>query len=204
MSKIRTLVPCAGLGTRVGTEPNKSKELMIDPVTNKPLIEYWLEFVENPLLIIRKEKQDLIDYCNERGIQYMVVEATKEWAETILKSKAFWEIKNILVLPDTRFDTHKGKYLQLLNESYELGFAIHKVDDLSKWGAVKLGQTAEKPPSTENGFGWIMIYFTPKIGEQLFKAYSTRGEWFEFSLERNLIVVENVKDITRNGKVETY
>ncbi len=204
MNDILTIIPAAGFGTRVGTDSNKSKELMIDPVTNKPLIEYWLDFVVNPFLIIRKEKQDLIDYCNERGIQYMITETTKEWPQTVLKSKSFWKKNNILILPDTRFDDSPTQYDLLIKYSKKLGFAVHKVDDLSKWGAVKVGKTSEKPETTEKGYAWIMIYFEPKIGIQLFETYSKPNTWFQFPLETKMINVKNVKDITRSGKVEIY
>jgi dTDP-glucose pyrophosphorylase len=220
MINFRTIIPCAGLGTRMNMPPNQSKELLPDPKDGRPLIEWTLDHSVNPLLIIRKEKMDLINYCNENGVQYIVVGETREWPETILAAKQFWGEKNLLLLPDTRFDwespyLHKGdkrhslpwNVIHRLNQfNSQIVFGTHHVEDVSKWGEVALDNpsyTQEKPKHGGPGVAWGFIGFNKSVGTELFANYLYKTK---YNLINNYSIIElsYYKDLTRNGKVEDY
>lgn len=207
---MRTIIPCAGFGTRMNLPPNQSKELLIDPKTNEPLIKWTLDLSIDPLIILRKEKEDLIQYCKDNQIEYIITEPTKEWPETILRSEDRWDNTNVLLLPDTRFGSH---YLNVMKvrQALQFGckklvFGVHKVDDLSKWGEVSLGKTREKPQHLwkVSGYAWGVLGFSKDIGNSLFNAYLDKTP---FNYEINDVEYVDLSwftDLTRNGKIEDY
>lgn len=202
MSTVTTIIPCAGFGTRMGMKSNQSKELIEDPETGLPMIQWAIEIASNPLLIIRKEKLDLIKYAKSNKIPYIAIKETEEWPDTILKSKKKWTDINILLLPDTRFDNPRERLDRLeetlVYESRTLVFGVHEVDDVSKWGEVDFDGTEEKPAVSESGWAWGVIGFTKERGEALFKDYLDRKRHL-FNLESvGFVKIENFKDLTRD------
>lgn len=198
---MRVIVPCAGFGTRMGMDPNKSKELLPDE-NGKPIIEWCLNLFSRSqyLLIIREGKQDLIDYCIKNGYLFIVVEQTKEWPETVLQSADYWDSTNLLLLPDTRFEPQLNARLvpySLMHDDLVLG--IHQVDDISKWGAVKGNSLAEKPDEAIPGEAWGFIGFTEQSGRKLFTNFLDKGKWISYN-KIYKVKLDWFKDITRNGK----
>ncbi len=134
------IIPCAGYGTRMNMPIGQSKELLLDKAGNH-LIEFYLNhcphFNITPLVITRKEKTDLIAYCESNHIETLIIEPKGEWNDTVLASSLLWDEDNILVLPDTRFNSPRTA-ISDIKKGLELGnqavIGLHKVDDVSKWG----------------------------------------------------------------------
>lgn len=201
---IRTLIPASGFGTRIGMSPNQSKELLLDPKDNRPLIEWCLDVAINPLIIVRKEKQDLIDYCSKNNIEYIIVDNTKEWPDTVLRSECFWDDRNILMLPDVRYNNKEDVIKQITDSYKSLTFGVHEVDDVSKWGHVCLGHTQEKPNVNTSGYAWGVISFDREIGQELFTSYLNKTVYKYDINDVKYVKLENFKDITRNKTLELY
>jgi dTDP-glucose pyrophosphorylase len=182
-------------------DPNKSKELLLD-ATGRPIIEWCLKFAPNPLCIIRKEKEDLIEYCKAQCIKYMVVDKTKEWQDSILKSMEYWRNENLLLLPDTRFSPIEavGAIDTLLGATRQkLVFATHKVQDPHKWGIVDDFHIYEKPKGYEVPMNaWGLIGFTKSIGEELFTSL-LNDKCYNIKETYSCIQLKEFKDLTRGN-----
>lgn len=221
MKNIKFIIPCVGTGTRMNMKFDQSKEMLPDPSNdNKPLIRWHLDNLQKfdfPILIItRKEKIDLIEYVkNIKNIELIILdEITKEWPETILKSKNEWSDINILILPDTRFKPLDTLDL-LIKESIKnsICFCVHKVDDIRNWGKVLLDPFSHKVLNTQeksdikfklDGLAWGLISYEKHLGEALFKAYLDRTIFDLTKIKTSCIILESFKDITRTGKIESY
>lgn len=223
-SKTLVIIPCAGYGTRMGMQSNQSKEMLPDPNNNnKPIIDWHLDqesylmgTLEN-LVIYRKEKQDLIQHLKTayQNISYQELpDIEGEWPSTVLASKFAWYDKNILVLPDTRYEYQDDLLLTIEKEleTHDLVFACHKVDDVRNWGKILLDPFTKKPLSTHEkadikfkleGLAWGLIGFKKHVGEQLFQAYLNKTSFtFPKNWKVKVVELESFKDITRTGKVE--
>src|SRR5258708_34994029 len=170
---MRAILPCAGFGTRMGMDPSKSKELLIDPSTNKPLIEYHLDICKKyelePLIITRLEKTDLIEYCENNNIKYKLIIPEGEWMNTVLKSASNWGKYNILLLPDTKFEPIniiQNIKNDLLNGS-KFSLGLHKVSDPENWCVVKNYSLIEKQAVIAD-YAFGIIGFTETSGLSLF------------------------------------
>jgi dTDP-glucose pyrophosphorylase len=202
---MRAIIPCAGFGTRMGMKPNESKELLIDPVTKRPMIEWCLDLCEEhslePIIILRKEKQDLIDYCLDKNIDFMEIIPEGEWMNSVLKSEGNWRDVNLLILPDTRFhDTNIiGKMHSDLINGANASIALHKVFDPEKWCCLETYTLYEKDKSLE-GTHWAfgLIAFTQSYGQRLFKDLSKPT--YHHLQNASFQYLESFEDITRNGK----
>lgn len=225
VEKTLCILPCAGLGTRMNMKPNESKEMLPDPKTDKPLIDYSLDLCKKydlqPLIITRKEKTDLIEYIDKRNnsenISLLTLsEINGEWPETILRSEPFWNENNILMLPDTRFepDTIIESIKNKLNEHTlfvkpRYVFGMHIVDVEIPWGLVENIQYMASTSVTEKPIkrfrAWGVIGFKKNHGELLFQSQKQKNQQF---CEHTPYVVEytfdSFKDITRSGKLEDY
>lgn len=214
--RIRAIIPAAGFGTRVGMKFDESKEMLLDPITNTPVIQWYLNICErfnlDPLVITRKEKTDLITFLNHKNIDTIILDEIKgEWPDTILASENKWYKHNILFLPDTRFDPIKIiKDIKKQIKIKKCVMALHQVDNISKWGAVHYGrhiiQYQEKPQDyTFEGTAWGILAFNKDFGRTLFENMKDRTRWHTDYLDQFGIIQLNwFKDITRNGKVEKY
>ena len=203
---MRLIIPCAGLGSRMKMPANQSKELLL--YNGKPLIENALELAKyfqiSPLVITRKEKTDLIQYCAERGIETLIIEVQGEWASTILQSKDYWDEDNILILPDTIFDYGVNAFRDI-EQGLSLGnnavFALHNVPDRQNWGIVSQYTVTEKPAESGPGLAWGLIGFKKKYGELLFYYMQRKNNPLNLR-DCGFTYLKNFKDVTRTGKLE--
>lgn len=210
----KAILPCAGYGTRMNMQLNKSKELLIDPITNEPIIKWHLDLCKEnnikPIIITRKEKTDLIEYTLKNTEAELIVldNISGEWPSTVLKSKGMWGNKNILMLPDTRFNPHtKSLFDSLKNENYDLVFAIHRVDNISKWGAIDPlnNKFCEKPQEQFAGYAWGLISFSSEAGEETIDKMILRNHWWtENYYLVDYIHLNSFIDLTRTGTIERY
>lgn len=210
--KTKAIIPAAGLGTRVGMKPNESKEMLIDPITKKPVIDYALELCTKynlePVIITRKAKKDLIKHV-ENDSHLLIVDEDfidgKEWPDTVLASQMFWGANNILILPDTRFEPND--IIRELDISLKLGaeisLALHRVGDGSKWCIVRDYMICEKPESKDPAWAWGLVGFKQEAGIELFEGLKVRGQYNNLS-RTSFSYLKSFKDITRNKKIEMY
>lgn len=213
----RAIIPAAGLGSRMGMKPNESKEMLLDS-NGKPIIDYSLDLCRRynirPLIIVRKEKEDLINYLmqyeRKHVIDWIVLdEQGKEWPDTILASSSAWGDKNVLILPDTRFTPEYTLLKMLMDlDKYDLSFGMHKVIDGNNWSLIEDGHIAEKPhtvlrtPADFEQSAWGTIAFKKDSGLLLFNQLSERHKWHKIHSSYSLHYLDEFKDITRTGKVE--
>lgn len=204
------IIPCAGYGTRMNMDPNKSKEMLIDPVTNQPLIQWTLdrakEVNQKSLVITRHKKTDLIEYCKQQpNVEILILEEdTFDWAETVLKSESYWEEKNALLLPDLRFSS-----VEIFKIAYERHWlmttiATHRVPDGQNWGIVSREDICEKPKGLTDSIAWGFIIFNKLVGNELFTNMKIKNIWFPIPKPWTSFCLENAVDITRTGKLTTY
>lgn len=201
---MKAIIPCAGFGTRMKVPANKSKEMLKDPYKKgKFIIDYSLEickiFKLDPLIITRKEKTDLKQYIFNRQSKFIDIIPEGEWYNSVLKSKDHWEEDNLLILPDTRFQS--WKVIDEIQQGLKLGnnavFALHTVTDPHKWGIIEDYKVLEKPDMIGKRQAWGLIGFKRSYGEELF-----------FTMKEKSVTLDNVgfcylsffKDITRGTK----
>lgn len=206
-SKVAAIIPCCGYGTRMNMPIDKSKELLINPNTDEPLIEWHLELCKlfdiEPICIVRPEKQDLIDYLRISGVKTILYtpEEKQSWAETIYNNKDHYNEKNILLLPDTVFAPKKAlKQVKNALYKYPLVFATHLVYDYPNWGIVRPNKLYEKPQSLDFRYiqeaAWGLIGFTDA---QIFKDLIDKKE--SDIKNYKVININKFKDLTRTGKL---
>jgi dTDP-glucose pyrophosphorylase len=206
--KVKAIIPCAGFGTRMNMAPNESKELLVHPATKKPIIEFTLDRAReaglDPCVITRKEKTDLIEYCEVNDIPYQVIVPEGEWMNTVLMSEPHWEDINVLILPDTRFfpydilDNMKTDLILGANSS----LALHYVTDPQNWAVVDNYTLYEKPKHLTGTcyYAFGLIAFTPEEGHVIFKTLRDKREVL---LENaSFQYLDSFKDITRTGVIE--
>ncbi len=208
------IIPCAGFGTRVGSPP--AKELLINPLTQAPLLEHCLKVADRyqwrTVLITRPEKKTLVAYVTDRksqnpqSSQWVMVEKTAEWPESILKSADLWSEKNILVLPDTVWSPAGVEEL-LVNslDHCDCSFGVFDVQNKKTWGTVAVGKDSlrlcEKPAQALPEFkAWGLIAFKKNIGASLFSALleSTLDHEIKLlPLKAQTVRLESFTDLTR-------
>ena len=205
----KALIPAAGYGTRMNLLPTQAKEMLLDPNTGVPLIQYHLDVCKEhniiPHVITRKDKHDLISYLTEHNIEYSLNAPEGEWPHAILSSYEFWGDKNFLFLPDTRFE---GKnVINDMKNSIDLGanscFAIHQVDDVSKWGQVVDYSVIEKPKNNTSGWAWGIAAFNKQSGKAWLETMNTRNKPY-YLLNSSFVYMDKFVDITRAGVLERY
>lgn len=220
------IIPAAGKGTRVGS-PVDGKELMMDPMTGRPLIDFAILAAEDAgcdkiVVAIQKGTKPLLQAHLANTFPAVVVHLTEpanEWPDTVLQTKDHWDdFNNIVILPDTRYNTNELKHLcEKHAEGVDtLTFAClpGKIMEPEKFGIIALHEfslaplfTVEKPTSISeaNITAWGLIAFNKHSGYKLFTAYSTRGQIHPLSASvTQLLYLSWFKDVTRNGYVETY
>lgn len=199
---MRTIIPCAGYGTRVGMAPYEAKELL--DYKGKPLIAWAVERSINPLLVIREEKECLVSWARKNYVDHMVIEGAEEWPDTILKSAPRWHEENALILPDTEFSpTDIVRQIETaLKEGSNVVAGVHSVGDQSKWGAIITDNAqellVEKPQHLKGcgGIAWGVLGWKKAVGKNLFSACLKRAP---YTLGEGFVKVplEYFKDVTR-------
>lgn len=200
---MRAIIPCAGFGTRMSMAKNKSKEMLPDPQNKRKfIIDYSLHlckvFNMEPLVITREDKQDLRQHLYNQQVEFIDITPRGEWYKTVLKSKEYWSEDNILILPDTRFNSIG--VIDQIQQGLVLGnnavFAMHKVSDPQNWGIIKDYRLWEKPIGLTNEQAWGIIGFKKEYGEELFDNMS--GPGFELN-NVGFVYLKSFKDITRGN-----
>lgn len=210
---IRGIIPAAGKGLRVGMLLHQSKELLIDPETNQPLIEFHLKQCKRynikPLVLLRKEKKDLIKYCKKKKVEYLIIpNHNGEWYDTILMSKHRWYKWNILMLPDTKYLDPADEETQFLFQKRDLDHNIiaftNTVSDITKWGLCTteddqgFAVMCEKPSLkmiknlSERYEAWGILAFNKVYGQYLMKKFKTKKPF----------VVDNIITFQLDGFVD--
>lgn len=221
--KLQTLVilPAAGYGTRVNADPSSGKELMRDPMTEKPLIEWSITVAAaadmEPLIISRIDKTNFNEYLDKRWPAHMLVkpEVLKEWPTTVLLSKSEWHSANIMLLPDTRFDMPVALLKELERQllTYDVVFGTMPLLDLQECnkyaildGMYSIAEKPEPPVDERHMEIICLIAFRQLAGEALFTGLADKGKWFNMPKGQcvNTVPVTNFKDITRSGTIEEY
>lgn len=227
MAHTRTaIIPAAGKGTRMGS-PVDGKEMLIDPVTGRPMIDFAIMAAEDldctriVVAIEQGTKPNLVSHIQLTfpHVHIMMTKPEGEWPSTVLQTEQFWDVEdNILILPDTRFNVDEAKLLfeRHLIKDANLSFALlpGKVMEPEKYGVVVLHDvsgvpmyTMEKPDDVQepNIAAWGVIAFESIAGHDLFTAYRVRGTPMRLSnLKVEYTYLSWFKDITRNGYVESY
>lgn len=179
------LVPCAGFGTRAGSPP--AKEMLPHPKTGRPLIDSVITLAATarwPMtLVTRAEKTELMDHINQQmahhqlPVNWVLVESTKEWPESVLRTKSLWAEKNILILPDTQWSPQAAIFqVHEKLSTYDVCHGVFRTHDHRPWGTVRVVdqhqiQLCEKPLTHRADFcPWGLIGFRQGIGEALFQA----------------------------------
>lgn len=203
---MKAIIPCAGFGTRMNMSPNQSKEMLEDPKTGEPLINFALNLCVKheiePLIITRAEKTDLIAHCRNWSIQVQIIIPEGEWMDTVLMSQPNWHKHNVLILPDTRF--LPTDILADIKCDLSLGaassIALHSVGDADKWCILRQYNLIEKPkhyPGKQWAFG--LIGFTDYSGHGIFKQL--RDEKVAMLDRSSFHYLDDFKDLTRTGVI---
>lgn len=204
---MKYIVPCAGFGTRMSMKPNESKEMLVDPSTGLRLIDGVLRDAAvtgaSVHVITRAEKTDLIEYITPKeNVTVQIIEPEGEWADTVLQSQSFWDEKNILILPDTVWEPRLDTLFKI-EASLKLGcdtvFAVHKVENVSKWGRVDWYSVTEKPAILGPGYAWGLIGFTNSGNNcDLFETMTEKNCPYRLQ-DSSFLFLDSFKDLTRTG-----
>jgi len=216
---LKIIIPAAGYGKRMGVVP--AKELLPHPDSGKPFL---LEAIERHLslqapfhIISRFDKTELNEYVedlkNSRpnlSLNLQLIDPSKEWPDTVLKSKDHWFDWNLLLLPDTDykpFITFKQIEELVAIKDMTVNFFTFKVEDSSLWGIVKVSldcfEIVEKPKKhndKQESRAWGLILFHKNIGEALFKSLlesSTDHQWKKIKNRAHVVPLDFFADLTR-------
>jgi choline kinase len=209
----KLLVPAAGFGKRVGGP--KAKELLILKEEAKPLIEWTLALAKrskmSAVIISRHDKVDLNEYLLTASKRYPIevclITKSEEWPDSILQSEAHWTDRNIVVLPDTRFEPKDMAHqIHSVLEKKNYVFATFIPEVLHTWGVVRLTDTessiAEKPKVwTESDQAWGLFGFQKAHGKKLLQAMlASKGEFRSFTNQPvDCLPLTAFKDVGRQG-----
>lgn len=210
------LIPCAGFGNRVGRPP--AKELLIDPETQRPMIERSLKEAHRlgfrAHIITRKEKTSLVDtvenIAQNLHLNYSLqfVEPTQEWPDTLMQSYPFWEDQNLVLLPDTQWTANLASEILIQNLSEaDISYGVFNPPSLTTWGCVKVENESqfslcEKPtsPNLSEFSAWGLMAFRRDTGLLALNAHlkSTFDHQIHtLNARMKVFKLDNFKDLTR-------
>lgn len=175
----------------------------------RPLIEWGLEQArirEWPVhVILRQEKSNLIEFLKNYSynISYQCVPETKDWPESLMLSEPYWHQKNIVWLPDTRFEPLEA--LDVINyqlESRKIVYGVFAVENSMMWGVVNevKNSICEKCQISGPQKAWGLMGFFKSSGKELFEAHlKSTLQKKEVSVSEKILTVELEKfaDLTR-------
>lgn len=208
------LIPAAGFGKRVGSPI--SKEMLLDPAGGAPLIDWSIRLaVQNhlqPVVITRKEKTNLIEHLAHRWPEAKIylVEASREWPHSLALSESLWSDVNLMILPDTRFESQNlvSQLLADCRSGTDVSFATFEVSDFKTWGVVNIKASpfriCEKPlelfSQTQDLRAWGLFAFRKSCGAELLNGLlksNLSHEWSEHFFRVQFHQLEYFRDITR-------
>jgi len=227
MRNLKIIIPAAGYGVRMGKVP--AKELLPHPKTRRPFIVEAIEkhkCLGSPFHIIsRNDKMELNHFLyqmqKERkdiSIDVQLIDPSKEWPETILRSEPYWFDWNLLLLPD-------ADYTPLITESVisdllsvnefefhfqnQAYFFVFNTMTPSLWSLVDISPESfdivEKPSKEKervSAQAWGLILFHRKVGKKLFRALlesSMDHQWKFMDFRAQTISLNDFEDLTRGS-----
>ena len=220
---ITYILPCAGLGTRLGL-PYPKEIHRIRP--GKSLIDFSLvhatssiETTEKVVIVIAPGKEEVANYVEQSISDVAAVERVyfnekyTEWPGSIHSAENHFGSRNVTLLPDSVLSTKKGellahKFEQEFDRGADLVFAyIEELDRkrLSNLGGLNV-QNSEvigfcDKPSIENPFEfnafWAAFGFRGEIGEKVL-------EFMMQSVSRKKVDLASLELNVRAFPVETY
>jgi dTDP-glucose pyrophosphorylase len=113
------IIPAAGKGTRMGS-PVDGKEMMLDLVTGRPLIDFAIMAAEDAgcdkiVVAIEQDTKPVLISHIQQTFPQVYIQLTKpegEWPSTVLQTEPQWDPHhNVLILPDTRYNSQELKHL---------------------------------------------------------------------------------------------
>lgn len=204
------LLPAAGFGRRVGSP--EAKELLPDE-NQRPLIEWSLEQARTrgwPVhVVLREQKKALIDYLEERRqiqeLSIQVISVSRDAMDSLLQSRPFWRARNLVLLPDTRFEP-LGALDQIADGLREtpIVYGTFHVRAPAEWGCLRRTdqsfQVFEKcgPPSLDKA--WGIIGFQNSVGEIVLQAHLRSylsQESVDVSIAIDEVPLSRFDDVTR-------
>jgi len=220
------IIPAAGFGKRMG-QP-ESKEMLSVLNEKAPMIQYALDLfkTENCRIVVptRMEKRNLIAFLQQHypQVEIVFIENSKEWPDTVLQTQGSWRDRNILVLPDTRWDPTNVVF-EALDELQNHDFAFSRFfsEQPETWGVFRNEALSDswgicdKPPKTvvnkdqfskilqkPQEFCWGHIAFQKPVGESIFSAvlrshHSRDFEPLPSGLRGKSIMMKSFADLTR-------
>lgn len=221
-SKLKVLIPAAGLGTRVGSP--ESKEMLFRP-DGVRFIDHTIALANkinaDIHVITREGKNNLIQYLQSQKISYQLVGTTKDWPETLLLSEPYWNEDNLVLLPDTDFKPIS--ILQDLKNSliqgHDLVAARFSETDYSNWGVMSGDGSdwwgCEKPPAEtidflmKNNFlnqdlmpvrAWGIFGFKKNKGVEILQTLlesTLDHKWKNLKLKHQFFDLDYFHDLTR-------
>lgn len=177
-------------------------------------------------VITRKEKVELIqylqDYRKQTGLQLeiQIIEPSREWPETLLRSEPFWHDRNLLCLPDTVFKP-VTIWDQLANSSADIVAAVFRPADLSTWGAFEVEGKADSHPlsdhqsqlavcekpkdrtdNSKDRMAWGLLAWKRSAGRALLTAQLESGQdhhWRKLNHSFESFPLQSFDDVTRGA-----
>lgn len=227
MKNLKIIIPAAGYGVRMGKVP--AKELLPHPKTLRPFIVEAIEKhknLESPFHIIsRNDKTELNHFLyqiqkekNDISMDVQLIDPSREWPETILRSEPHWFDWNLLLLPDADYTplVTESVLCDLLhmdereasfhNHAYFFVFntmtpSLWSLVDISPWSF----DIVEKPSKGKvriSAKAWGLILFHRKVGKALFTALlesSVDHQWKFVNFTAKTIPLNNFEDLTRGS-----
>lgn len=140
--KYKMIIPAAGFGRRMGSP--EVKELLHDECGH-PLIDHAVSLavkmnisfhiISRPGKIKLKNYLESKSYLVKTDWTYQEIESSKEWPDSVLQAKPFWGDRNVLVLPDTRWEP-VNIVEKVLFSNQDLSLAVFSPPDLNNWGVI--------------------------------------------------------------------
>jgi hypothetical protein len=141
-------------------------------------------------------------------ISIQLIESSREWPDTLLKSKPYWKEKNLICLPDTRYEP-ESIWDSLMASHAPIAAATFEPKDFStsfsSWGFFRKSdhgfELCEKPQEPlEDMQAWGLICFEASVGEALFnhQLESTFDhQWKKLPYDIDYLTLQFFTDLTR-------
>ena len=102
---MQTIILAAGLGTRLEPLTNISKiSKVMTSIVNKPFIEWVLDSCKNPVVVVRKNQHDLINFLKNKNIELIYQKKPLGTGDALLSCKNFVDEKFLVINGDCLYD----------------------------------------------------------------------------------------------------